>query len=131
MLYCINTMPFNLTEQNLFFIVFFILAGLIAWVCIDIFQLLRKERKKSSLSEGFAEKELFLRISEDFKKQLDELISQEVRKNSEQFRKEFQKASEEIIKDYQNQFTSGNQEIQKVSREFSQQIAKETSNLSK
>jgi len=117
--------------NDLFFIIFFILAALIAWVCLDIFRLLRKEKKEFSLPKDFAKNELFLRISEDFKKQLEELVGKEVQKNIEEFKNAFQKTSEEIIKTYQGQFESGNQEIQKVFAEFSQQIPKEISNLSK
>jgi len=117
--------------NDLFFIIFFILAALVAWVCLDIFRLLRKEKKEFSLPKDFAKNELFLRISEDFKKQLEELVGKEVQKNIEEFKNAFQKTSEEIIKTYQGQFESGNQEIQKVFAEFSQQIPKEISNLSK
>lgn len=124
-------MVFNLNERNLFFIVFFALAALIAWVCLDIFRILRKEKRQSSLLRDFGANELFLRISEDFREQLKELIGREVQKNVEQFKREFQKASEEIINGYQSQFESGNQEIKRVLGEFSQLIAGEVSNLSK
>jgi len=124
-------MDFNLIEQNIFFISFFALAALVVWVCLDIFRLLRKEKKEYSLQKYFAANELFLRISEDFKKQLEKLIGKEIEKNIGEFKNEFQKTSEEIIKSYKSQFESGNQEIQRVLSEFSQQITKETSNLSK
>ena len=124
-------MDFNLIEQNIFFISFFALAALVVWVCLDIFRLLRKEKKEYSLQKYFAANELFLRISEDFKKQLEKLIRKEIEKNIGEFKNEFQKTSEEIIKSYKSQFESGNQEIQRVLSEFSQQITKETSNLSK
>ena len=124
-------MDFNLIEQNIFFIGFFALAALVVWVCLDIFRLLRKEKKEYSLQKYFAANELFLRISEDFKKQLEKLIGKEIEKNIGEFKNEFQKTSEEIIKSYKSQFESGNQEIQRVLSEFSQQITKETSNLSK
>jgi len=124
-------MDFNLIEQNIFFIGFFALAALVVWVCLDIFRFLRKEKKEYSLQKYFAANELFLRISEDFKKQLEKLIGKEIEKNIGEFKNEFQKTSEEIIKSYKSQFESGNQEIQRVLSEFSQQITKETSNLSK
>ena len=124
-------MDFNLIEQNIFFIGFFALAALVVWVCLDIFRFLRKEKKEYSLQKYFAANELFLRISEDFKKQLEKLIGKEIEKNIGEFKNEFQKTSEEIIKSYKSQFESENQEIQRVLSEFSQQITKETSNLSK
>jgi len=124
-------MIFNLTEQDIFFIIFFILAAVIVWTCLDIVKLLRRERRELSPSKYYAQNELFLRISEDFKKQLEELVGKEIQKNIGEFKNEFQKTSEEIIKGYQSQFASGNQEIQRVLSEFYQQIAKGISNLSK
>jgi len=68
-------------------------------------------------------------ISEDFKKQLEELATKEIEKNMEGFKNAFQKTSEEIIKSYKNQFANGNREIQKILSEFSQQMIKKISNL--
>lgn len=117
--------------SDLFFIIFFVLAAVVVWACLDIVKLLRRERREFSRPRDFAPNELFLRISEDFKKQLEELVGKEVQKNIGEFKNAFQKTSEEIIKGYQSQFASGNQEIQRVLSEFSQQIAKGVSNLSK
>lgn len=124
-------MTFNLTEQEIFFIIFFILAALVVWACLDIVRFLRRERRALSFPEDFAKGELFLRISEDFRKQLEELIKKEVQKNLEEFKNTLQKTSEEIIKNYKNQFGSGSQEIQRVLSDFFQQISKEASLLSK
>lgn len=120
-----------LTKQEIFLIIFFILAALVTGVCIDIFRSLRRRKREPSFPKEFAENELYLRISEDFRKQLKELIEKEIQKNIGEFKNAFQKTSEEILKSYQGQFENGNQEIQRVLREFSQQIAKEVSNLSK
>lgn len=113
-------------NENLFFILFFIVAVLVVWVCIDIFKLLKKEKGESSLSGDFSQNELFLRISEDFKKQLEALIEKEIQKNTEEFKYEFQKTSEEIIKNYRSQFADGNQEVQKILKELSEQASGET-----
>jgi len=124
-------MIFNPTEYSIFFIIFFILIGLIIWLSLELFWLLKKERKKFPPPKNPPSVELFLWISENFKKQLEELIAREIQRNFEEFKNAFQKTSEEIIKDYKNQFTDGNQEIQKVLSEFSRQIIKKTSNLGK
>lgn len=128
-------MIFNLTGQEIFFIIFFILAAVVIWTCLDIIKLLRRERREPFLPEGFTKDELFLRISEDFKKQLEKLIEKEIQKNIEEFKNTLQKTSEEIIKNYKSQFASGNQEIQrqisnltKFTLEAQSKIAEESKN---
>ena len=86
-------MIFNLSEQNIFFILFFILAGLIIAVCLDIFRLLRKKEGEFPLPKDFAKNGLFLKISEDFQKKLEGLIGQEIQKAISEFS---QQASNEI-----------------------------------
>jgi len=128
-------MVFNLTEQNIFFIIFFILAVLIIGVCISILRILRKEKRGAFRStklqpQPYSANELFLRASESFKKQLEELVKEEIRKNIGNLKNDFQKTSEEIIKNYQSQFESGNQEIQKVISELSRQATEEAKKVS-
>lgn len=128
-------MDFDLNKQNIFFILFFGLAVLVTGVCFEIIRLLRKARRESLLPKDFAQGELFLKISEDFRKQLEELIEKELQKNIGQFRNELQKTSEEIIKNYRNQFANLNQEIQKqisslskFALEIQSKIAEESKN---
>ena len=128
-------MAFNLTEQNIFFIIFFILAILIVGVCIDIFRLLRKERKEVSRRtnlqpQPYSVNGLSLRISESFKKQLEESVEEEIKKNIGKLKDDFQRTSDEIIKNYQNQFKDGGEEIQKIISEISQQAAEENKKIS-
>lgn len=128
LLYFTN-MSFNLIQGSIFFIIF-ILAVLVIWVCINIFRFLKKGKGEYPFQRYFSENEFFLRISENFKKQLEELIEKEVQKNIEEFKNTFQKTSDEIIQNYRNQFISENQEVQKILSKFSQQILKEISTLS-
>lgn len=118
-----------MSEQNIFFILFFVLAVLVAGVCFDIIRLLRKARREPLLSKDFAQGELFLRISEDFRKQLERLIEKELQKNIGQFRSELQKTSEEIIKSYRDQFADLNQEIQKQVSDLSKFILETQSKI--
>lgn len=128
-------MIFNLTEQNIFLIIFFILATLIVGICIDILRILRKEKRGASRStnlqpQPYSTNELFLRASESFKKQLEESVKEEIKKNIGNLKNDFQKTSEEIIKNYQGQFENGNQEIQKVISELSRQATEEAKKAS-
>ena len=128
-------MAFNPTEQNIFFILFFILAVVIVGVSIDIIRLLKKEKKATPLPKkdqapAYSADELFLKVSESFRKQLEEAVNQEVKKNIRELKDNFQKTSEQIVKTYKSQFENGNQEIQKVISELSRQAADETKNTS-
>jgi len=145
--------------RDIFFIIFFVLTivAVLVSVGISIRILLRMRKKKFPLSKDFTEtakampqneevgvnkvqrtpyrlgssNELFFKISEDFRRQLEELIGKEIQKNVEELKDELKKTSEEIIKSYKSQFASGSQEIQRVLGEFYQQIPKEVSHLSK
>ncbi len=120
---------YNLSEENLFLIIFLGLVIIIFWVSLDIIRLIKKkEEKLSSLS---TENELFLRISEDFEKQLKELVRKEIQKNVQEFKNELQKTSEEIIESYRLQFEKGRKEIIKNFLEVSEQISKEANIVEK
>jgi F0F1-type ATP synthase membrane subunit b/b' len=131
-------MAFNFSEQNIFFIVFFVLVILVAGVCIDILRLLRKERKERREAprqtdfqpQPYSANEISLRVSERFKKQLEESVEEEIKKNVGNLKNDFQRTSEEIIKNYQSQFKDGGQEIQKIVSEISQQAAEEIKKVS-
>jgi ribosomal protein S17E len=127
-----------MSEQNIFFIIFFVLVILVAGVCIDILRLLRKERKERKETvpqtnlqpQPYSTKEISLRVSEKFKKQLEELVEEEIKKNAGSLKNDFQRTSEEIIKNYQDQFKDGGQEIQKIISEISRQAAEEVKKTS-
>lgn len=128
-------MTFNPTEQNIFLILFFILAALVVGVCIDIIKFLKKEKRAilrptNTSPRLYPTNELFLKISENFKKQLEESANKEIKKNIEELKGNFRKTSEEIVKNYQSQFKNGSQEIQKVISELSRQAAEETKKIS-
>ena len=128
-------MFFNLTEQNIFLIIFLFLTALVTVVCIDILRLFRKERREASRrtnlqAQPYSTNGISLRISETFKKKLEESVEEEIEKNIGNLKDDFQRTSEEIIKNYQNQFKDGGQEIQKVISEISQQAAEETKKVS-
>lgn len=135
LLYFINIMTFNPTEQNIFLIIFFILAVIIVVVFIDTIKLFKKEKKvtpplKSTPSRPYSTNELISKVSEDFKKQLEESVNKEIEKNIRELKSNFQETSEEIIKNYRNQFENGNQEVKKVISEISRQAAEETKKTS-
>lgn len=108
-------------ENYLFFILFFILTALIVWACFDIFRLLKKEREQFSSIKN----ELFLKISEDFKKK----FAQEIEENIVEFKNEFKKTSEEIIKSYKSQFESADEQIKILLTELNQAAKKEFSKI--
>jgi len=124
-------MIFNLTIQNIFFILFFILAILVVGLSIDIIRLIKKEKRRASqpenyLSYPYPTNEFFLKISENFKKQLEESVNEEVKKNIQGLKNNFEKTSEEIVKNYKKEFEVGNKEVQKIISELSRQAAEET-----
>lgn len=131
-------MIFDWIAQNIFtisLIVFFILVALFIGICLEMFWLLRKEKKEKKEEifppKDLAKNELFLRISEDFKEKLGELLEKEIQKNIGEFKNAFQKTSEEIIRSYQNQFASGGQETREFFTKIAEQISGEISNFSK
>jgi F0F1-type ATP synthase membrane subunit b/b' len=102
-------MIFGLADQDLFLIIFFTLAALVFGLFLGVFfQLLRK--KGYSRQRYSAEKELSLRIAEDFKKR----VEKEIQKNVGEFKISLQRTSDEIIKSYKTQMEAGTKEIQKV-----------------
>lgn len=128
-------MTFNPTEQNIFLIIFFILAVIIIVVFIDTIKFLKKEKKttpplKRDPSPLYSTNEIVSKISEDFKRQLEESIKKEIEKSIQELKSNFQNTSEEIIKNYQNQFENGDQEVRKVISEISRQAAEETKKTS-
>lgn len=129
-------MAFNLSGQNIFFIVFFILAILVAGISIDILRLFRKERKELSRQANLQAQQnptngISLRVSEAFKRQLEESVKEEIKKNIGNLKNDFQRTSEEIIKNYQSQFKGGDQEVQKVISEISRQVTEEIKKVSR
>ncbi len=117
------------TSENIFFIIFFILVALVVGLSISIFRLLGKEKKEASGQKEFAKEGFILTIPQDFTKQLEKLIGEEIQKNIGDFKNLFQKTSEEIIKIYQDQLENEKQKVQMVISQFSQQLSEESEKI--